>query len=122
MNITTWSWAVRLAALVPLLAGGAGALTGLGFLGATLPADADSHARYLSGLLLGIGLVALWCAQAPLARGQAFSLLTALVVVGGLARALGWLLGGPPPLPHQLALVMELGVVPALWVWRARLG
>lgn len=122
MNIAIWSWAVRLAALVPLLAGGAGALTGLGFLGAGLPADADSHARYLSGLLLGIGLAALWCAAAPAGRGQAFSIITALVVLGGLARALGWGLVGAPPWPHRLALVMELGVVPALWAWRARLG
>jgi hypothetical protein len=122
MNNSPWSWAVRVAALVPLLAGGAGAVTGFAFMGLTLPADGDSHARYLSGLLLGVGLVALWCAEAPVTRGQAFSALTLVVVVGGAARALGWVLAGPPPLPHQLALIMELGVVPALWLWRRRLG
>ena len=58
-------WAVRAACLVPLLAGGAGALTGFGFLDQPMGPAADSHARYLSGLLLGIGLLGLWCAQRP---------------------------------------------------------
>lgn len=52
-------WAVRLACLVPLLAGGAGALSGFGFLDQPLAPAADSHARYLSGLLLGLGLLGL---------------------------------------------------------------
>lgn len=119
MNL--FPWAVRAACLVPLLAGGAGALTGFGFLDAALPPAADSHARYLSGLLLGIGLLGLWCAQRPGER-VAFSVLTFIVVVGGLARLAGWALAGVPPLSHQLALIMELIVVPALWLWQRRLG
>ncbi len=117
-----FTWAVRLACLVPLLAGGAGALTGFGFLDQPLAPDADSHARYLSGLLLGLGLLGLWCAQRPAERGAGFEALAFIVVVGGLARLTGWALAGAPPLAHQLALVMELGVVPALWLWRRRLG
>lgn len=42
--------------------------------------------------------------------------------MGGLARLAGWALAGVPPQAHQLTLVMELGVVPALWLWRRRLG
>ena len=107
--------AIRLAALVPILAGGAGALTGAGFLGEAAGPATGSHLRYLSGLLLGLGLVAAWCAGDLARRAQVFQALCLVVVLGGLARLAGLAAEGPPPLPHLLALVMELGVVPALW-------
>ena len=112
--------AVRLAALVPILAGGAGALLGPDALGEAAGPATASHLRYLSGLLLGLGLAAAWCAGDLRRRGGVFSALCALVVLGGAARLLGLLLDGPPPLPHVLALGMELGVVPALWAWSRR--
>lgn len=112
--------AIRLAALVPLLAGAAGALTGAGFLGEPAGPATDSHLRYLSGLLLGLGLLALWCAADLARRGQVFQALAFVVAVGGLARLLGLALAGTPPLPHLLALGMELGVVPLLWLWWRR--
>lgn len=112
--------AIRLAALVPLLAGGAGALTGAGFLGEATGPATDSHLRYLSGVLLGLGLLALWCAADLARRGQVFQALAFVVAVGGLARLLGLALAGTPPLPHLLALGMELGVVPLLWLWWRR--
>jgi hypothetical protein len=108
--------AIRLAALVPLLAGGAGALTGAGFLGEAAGPATGSHLRYLSGLLLGLGLVALWCSLDLARRGRLFEMLCAIVVIGGLAR-LGGLWVETPPWPHLLALGMELGVVPGLWLW-----
>lgn len=108
--------AIRLAALVPILAGAGGAVFGPAFLGeATGPATA-SHLRYLSGLLLGLGLLAWWCAGALDDRRRLFEALCALVALGGLARLGGMLADGAPPWPHLLALAMELGVVPALWV------
>ncbi len=112
--------ALRLAALVPLLAGAAGALTGAGFLGEPAGPATQSHLRYLSGLLLGLGLLALWCASDLARRGQVFQALCAVVTLGGLARLLGVGLDGPPPWPHLLALGMELGVVPLLWLWWRR--
>jgi hypothetical protein len=42
--------------------------------------------------------------------------------VGGLARLLALAQAGPPSVPHRLALLMELGVVPALAVWQARVA
>jgi hypothetical protein len=115
--------AIRLAALVPLLAGGAGVLTGGGFLGEPAGPATASHLRYLSGLLLGIGLAALWCAADLPRRGGAFRGLCLVVALGGAARLLGWAIEGAPPWPHRLALGMELGVVPllGLWSWRAPL-
>lgn len=110
---------IRLAAIIPITAGLAGVVTGAGFLSEPAGPATASHLRYLSGLLLGLGLVALWCAQALPERRGVFSLVCAVVVLGGVARALGWVVDGAPPWPHRLALLMELGVVPALW-WASR--
>jgi hypothetical protein len=114
------TFAIRLAALVPILAGSAGALAGAGFLGEAAGPATDSHLRYLSGLLLGLGLLALWCAADLPRRGVAFTILCAVVALGGLARLLGVAVAGVPPWPHVAALGMELGVVPALWLWWRR--
>lgn len=115
LRATIW-----LACCVPLLAGLAGCLTGTGFLGAAGPPAVDSHLRYLSGLLLGIGIGFAWAAFDLERRGWVFDVLAPIVVLGGLARLLGVLLAGPPPLPHLLALGMELVVTPALWLWVRR--
>lgn len=112
--------AIRLAALVPLLAGGSGVVLGSGFLGEVAGPATDSHLRYLSGVLLGLGLLARWCAAALPRRAAVFQALCAVVTLGGLARLAGLVLAGVPPLPHLLALGMELGVVPLLWLWARR--
>lgn len=109
--------ALRLACLVPILGGGAGALFGMAVLGEAGGAATGSHLRYLSGLLLGMGCVAFWCAGDLRRRGKVFSALCGIFVLGGAARALGVIVEGAPPWPHLAALAMELGVVPALWAW-----
>ncbi|MBS7791874.1 DUF4345 domain-containing protein [Roseococcus sp. SDR] len=108
--------AIRLASLVPILGGGAGAVFGVAALGEVGGAATGSHLRYLSGLLLGMGLGTFWCAGDLRRRGAIFSALCAIFVLGGMARALGLMIEGLPPWPHLLALGMELGVVPALWL------
>lgn len=116
--------AILLACLVPLLAGGAGMVLGQTFLArhaARLP-DLDSHVRYLSGLLFAIGLAYLTCIAGIERKGARMGLLSALVVVGGLARLGGILAHGWPGPEHSLALGMELGVVPALWWWQRRIA
>lgn len=113
--------AICIAALVPILAGAGGAVLGVRLLGEGGGAATDSHLRYLSGMLLGLGLLAVWCAADLPRRGQAFQALCAVVMLGGLARLAG-LAVAVPPWPHLLALAMELGVVPALWVWCRRVG
>ncbi len=112
-------WLIRLACLVPLLAGGAGAFTGAGFLRGEAAA-VDSHLRYLSGLLLGIGLGFLWASLDLPRRGWVFDVLAPIVVLGGLFRLAG-LLHAVPPWPHVAALGMELAVTPLLW-WAVRRG
>jgi hypothetical protein len=114
--------AVAVAGLVPVGAGAAGALLGPAMQNQIGDAALDSHYRYLSGLLLGIGLL-FWSTIPKIEReGARFGLLTAIVVIGGFCRALGALIMGPPGVIMSLALVMELVVTPALYLWRQRVG
>lgn len=90
--------------------------------GTAASAPIDSHFRYLSGLLLAVG-VAYWTTIPTIERsGARFRLLTAMVVVGGVGRFVALVSrgGGVPDLPMLLALGVELGVAPlcALWQWR----
>ena len=109
---------------MPVGAGAAGVIGGPdGMLGAAAGPELDSHYRYLSGLLLGIGL-AFWSLVPRIERRRAaFTLLTAIVVAGGLARLFGVFAGeGPTGERMPLALVMELVVTPLLWFWQGRVA
>ena len=117
--------AIAVASLVPLAAGLSGIVESAAMLRgveAPLPPDLDSHFRYLSGLLFGIGLAFLWCALRIEARGTVFQALGFVVVCGGLARLLSLVETGAPGPGHVFGLVMELGTVPALMAWQARVA
>ncbi len=110
-------------ACVPVLAGAAGVVFGpaLNGVGEAGPA-AESHFRYLSGLLLGIGLAYWSCVPEIETKSAPLTLLTAIVFIGGLGRAYGWLVAGPPTPAHQAALVIELAIAPAMWLWQRRVA
>jgi hypothetical protein len=115
--------AVALGAIVPVSAGLLGMIKGAGM----IPGEAigvlslDSHVRYLSGLLFGIGIF-FWASVPKIETHRTrFQLLAAIVFIGGLARFAG-LVHGTPGLPMQLALVMELIVTPLLCFWQARVS
>jgi hypothetical protein len=114
---------VALGGFVPVGAGLGGVLLGPTFTGPfAAPVPLDSHFRYLSGLLLAIG-VAYWTTIPGIERqGQRFQLLTALVVVGGLGRVVSLIAEGPPNGPMFFGLAMELVITPALALWQARLA
>ena len=112
---------VVLGGIVPVAAGLAGVLAGSSMTGGPAAGPAlDSHVRYLSGLLLAIGLGFWSTVPAIERRGARFRLLTAIVVCGGLGRLFGVLLHGAPPASMLLGLAMELVVTPALCLWQYR--
>ncbi|MES2495554.1 MAG: DUF4345 domain-containing protein [Pseudomonadota bacterium] len=114
---------VAVACLVPLLAGLDGVLRGAAmFRLADAPPDLDSHFRYLSGIFLTLGVAFASTIPGIERKGARFRLLGAMVVMGGLARALSWAMVGEPGLSHRLGLGMELVVVPLLMLWQARVA
>src|SRR4051794_40712222 len=87
----------------------------------TLPAISPTSPAS-SCLLLGLGLGFLALVPGIERQGLLFRSAAGVVVLGGLARLLAVALAGPPSLPHRLALVLELGVVPAIAVWQGRVA
>ncbi len=115
--------AVALCCLVPIFWGGLGVFWGLSMVAVAPPSSSgDGHFRYLSGLLLGIGLCFLSTVPRIEMRSARFGVLAAIVVIGGLGRLLSLALGGSPDAPTLFALAMELGVTPALAFWQLRVA
>jgi len=113
---------VLLGGLVPVGAGLGGALFGADLTQDTLSVTGDSHYRYLSGLLLAIGL-GFWSTVPAIERKSGrFRLLTAIVLMGGLARLAGLAAMGVPSVPMLAALTMELLVTPGLCLWQGRIA
>ncbi|QUD86687.1 DUF4345 domain-containing protein [Phenylobacterium montanum] len=114
--------AVAVCGGAPVAAGLAGALFGPAMLDQAGGAGLDSHYRYLSGLLLAIGL-AYWSTIPRIElAGSRFTLLTLIVVCGGFFRALGLLAAGPLDPWMVAALVMELIITPLLYLWQGRVA
>lgn len=114
---------VALAGLVPVLGGLWGVLFGqAGLGGGAFDVSTDSHFRYLSGLLLGIGLLFWSTIPGIETKTSLFRFLTMVVVLGGLARLLGLWLTGVPSLVMLAALGMELVVTPLLCLWQMRVA
>ena len=118
--------AVALGCLSPFWFGLRGVIEGPAMLAGVDPSqsppDLLSHYRYLSGLFVGLGLVLLSCVPRIEARTARFRWACAAIVAGGLARAFGILAGDAPSLGHKLALGAELGLVPLLALWQARVA
>jgi uncharacterized membrane protein YfcA len=114
---------ICVACLVPIGAGGAGILFGPHMAhSAAETADIDSHFRYLSGLLLAIGLGFASTVPRIERQGARFRLLACIVVLGGIGRGISLLAVGVPSPVMVAALAMELLVTPGLVLWQRRLA
>ncbi len=117
--------ATALACLVPLSMGALSVLRSAAVLRGVaepVPIDLDSHFRYLSGLLLGTGLVFLACLPRIERHRPIFLALGAIILVGGLARLLSLAQLGSPSAGHRFGLVMELVIVPLIVLWQGRVA
>ncbi len=112
--------AIMIGSMVPVLAGLVGILLGPEMVNMAASPTMDSHYRYLSGLLLGIGLGFLSCIPSIVNKTARFQLLASIVVVGGLGRLFSLIVAGTPNKQMLFGLGMELAVTPllALWQWR----
>lgn len=109
---------------LPLFAAFSGAVSGPGFLDHdSVPTrDLDSHFRYLNGIFLAMLCCYASCIPGIERNGARLRLLSILVITGGLMRALSWGIVGAPTLGHKIGLGIELGVVPLVVLWQARLA
>ena len=118
--------AVALACLSPFWFGFKGMIEGPAMLFGVEPgasaADLVSHYRYLSGLFLGLGLVLASCVPRIEARTRRLRWAAGAIVLGGLARLGGLAMGDAPSLAHHVALSAELGLIPLLVLWQARVA
>ena len=116
--------AVAVCGIVPVAAGLAGIVMGPGMadrMGA-YSTGLDSHYRYLSGLLLAIGL-GFWSTIPHIEKQTLkFRLLTAIVVIGGFSRLVSAYVLGWPDRPMLFGLGMELIVTPLLGLWQFRVA
>ncbi|HXQ53304.1 MAG TPA: DUF4345 domain-containing protein [Stellaceae bacterium] len=115
---------VAVCSLVPIAAGAGGMLLGPAFLGNPVAdsSDFDSHFRYLSGLLLGIGLAYALAVPGIVRQRKRFLLLGGIVVLGGFGRLLSMLTMGTPSPITIGALTMELLVTPVITLWQVRIS
>jgi hypothetical protein len=114
--------AIALAGLIAVAEGMVGGLHGTLMLGDWGDVTLDSQFRYLSGLVLAVG-VAYWSVIPNIERQeQRLSLVTLAVVTGGFFRALGLLADGAPGLLMRAALVGELVGAPLLYLWQRRIA
>ncbi len=111
---------MAIACLVPIVAGAVGMWRGTSWLDDT-GADLDSHFRYLSGLLMGLGLAFAMCIPRVETNTVIVRLLTLIVIAGGIGRAIGFA-HAIPSVGMRWALVMELGVTPLLCLWQSRIA
>jgi hypothetical protein len=113
---------VAVAATIPVATGLYGVLFGQALTGDSVSLSAESHFRFMSGLLLGIGLL-FWSTLPGIEDKTArFRLLTLLVAIGGLGRLAGLALTGLPSLFMIGGLAMELIVTPILCLWQTRVA
>ena len=117
--------AVALGSLSPLGFGLTGVMQGPAMVlpeGTAVPADLDSHWRFLSGIFFGLGLVFLSTIPAIERRTALFRAAGAAIVTGGLGRLYSLLVIGTPSLPHLIGLGAELVLVPLLILWQAQVA
>lgn len=109
-------------ATVPVAVGLYGVFFGQALTGDAVSISAESHFRFLSGLLFAIGL-GFWSTLPGIEEKTArFRFLTLLVVFGGLARLVGLALTGLPSLFMMSGLILELVVTPFLCLWQTRIA
>lgn len=113
---------IALGSLVPIIAGAAGILSGPAMVDAGGNVSADSHFRYLSGLLFGIGVAFITTIPGIERQTGRFRMLAGIVVAGGIGRLISLLLCGAPDAAMLAALAMELVVTPVLALWQARVA
>jgi hypothetical protein len=114
--------AIALAGAEPVFTGLAGMLLGSSWVGdVSGTADIDSQFRFLSALLLALGL-GVWSTIPDIEhQGRLLRRLAAVMVLGGLARLASFLIYDLPETTTLASQALEVGIMPLLCLWQTRL-
>ncbi|MEW6642465.1 MAG: DUF4345 domain-containing protein [Pseudomonadota bacterium] len=113
--------AIFIAGLVPISMGLAGVAWGVRFISLDDSPSMDGAVRFLSGVLLAVG-VQYWISIPHIEKHETqFSVLTFILVFGTLARLTSLFFGGVPSFGTIFVSVVTLIYVPLLWLWQRRL-
>jgi len=87
-----------------------------------VPADLDNQWRYLSGVYVAVSLAIWWTLPQIETRLAAIRIVSIGVMLGGVGRLISIVAIGLPDAATMVGgLALELGVVPLLLLWQARL-
>lgn len=90
--------------------------------GGAAPIGIDSQFRYLSGIFLGLGIMAASCVPRIEAMTARFRWVVLLVVIGGVARLHGFVVAGAPEGAQFYAVFVELVLTPLVGLWQRRVA
>ena len=113
---------VSVLALVPILGGLSGVILGPTLTGDTVSVSFDSQHRFLSALLLAVGIGFMSTVPGIEEKTGRFRLLAFLIFLGGLGRLFGLMLTGVPSALMLGGLALELVVTPILALWQTRVA
>lgn len=115
--------------VIPLLAGLVGAFGGLEGLARlfdiqdpiVVPPSLRNNLRAICFMFFAWSPLVTWSLAAPRERAGAFRITIGCGFLAGFARLTGWLVDGHPGLVPLSIMAIELGVMPILLFWHARL-
>jgi hypothetical protein len=121
--------AIALVLSIPLIAGLAGAFGGLESLARVLgvgdplrvPPSLRNSLRAICFMFFALVPLVIWSLGRLPERAGAFRIIVVCGFFAGFARATGWLVDGYPGVLPVLIMIIELGGMPALLLWHARL-
>lgn len=114
--------ATAFSALVLLGVGLSGVVLGVQFMHGVGTVTVDNYFRLLSGVLAGMGAVFLVSIPHVERHRERFSILTFMIVLGGLAHVYSVSLHGIPSIGTLFGLFMELIYAPLLWLLQRRVA
>jgi hypothetical protein len=133
MRVGVELWAFRtvvgLVLIIPLVAGLAGAFGGLEALAAVLGADPHvvvgpslrNSLRAICWMFFALVPMVVWTLRSMHERRGGFRVIVVCACLAGLARLTSYLVDGPPGVVPVVLMVLELGLMPVLLLWHARL-
>lgn len=123
-------WIAVMALLaIPLTAGPIGAFGGLEGLAALFrqrgeivaPPGLRNNLRAIAWMFVPAAPVIIWSLRSLEARAGAFRIVAGCAVLAGFARITGWIVDGAPGVAPTVIICLELGYLPLLLLWHARI-